>query len=371
MSVFGGLFGGAKKDPSTDLLELAAQGDLGALRGLIERGARVDSQNHDGFTPLMVAGQSGHLDVIDYLIANGANVNSALPSGQSALATAATHGQLGVVQALLDHGADPNAVNRDTNRTALSNACLRGYAEIAEALISHQADLDIKDLNSSSPLTHATNYVNYDCVKLLLEAGAEVDTRSRAGRTPLMLAAQQGFIRAVELTIRHGADVDATDSDGRCVLTYARECDLLYNPCIELLVDAGADDSHWERHSSGGLNDLVRDLGLSQSDIRKSPVDHAEQSKQWRALADTEHMHRGYEAILRAILVTKLMAQRVGNNATAMQGIKNDLAALSGFKSATAGLLNGNIEPTNERMGHLEKVFERAQWQSQSLVDLM
>ena len=71
----------AASDPSLArhphaLLLVCGRRNADAVRWLLELGANVNVEDHDGITPLHKAAQAGDLDVVDTLIAAGANVNA-------------------------------------------------------------------------------------------------------------------------------------------------------------------------------------------------------------------------------------------------------------------------------------------------------
>jgi ankyrin repeat protein len=55
------------------LLQVAAKGNLGLLRKLLELGINVNTQDEDGWTPLMEAAWNGQLEAAMLLLQHGAN----------------------------------------------------------------------------------------------------------------------------------------------------------------------------------------------------------------------------------------------------------------------------------------------------------
>lgn len=90
-------------------------------RMLIDRGADVNDQDTNKYTPLMRAVEAESKDNIALLIAKGANVGSANLNGQTALMLAARASDSGIIKLLTDHGAKIDAQDNQ-GRTALMYA---------------------------------------------------------------------------------------------------------------------------------------------------------------------------------------------------------------------------------------------------------
>jgi ankyrin repeat protein len=95
--------------PDNDLFNLfqnlIKKGDLVAIRKLVESGADINIQNHNGWTPLMDAAMRGRVSIIEYLLSKGADVKPVNTTDASALAYAALSGECRSIQILLDAGA--------------------------------------------------------------------------------------------------------------------------------------------------------------------------------------------------------------------------------------------------------------------------
>lgn len=72
----------------TALMLASFDGDLGAVRRLLEAGADVNATDRDGDTALMFAALKGHAEVVRELLENGADVNFAARNGWTALKAA-------------------------------------------------------------------------------------------------------------------------------------------------------------------------------------------------------------------------------------------------------------------------------------------
>ena len=147
---------------SSELIEIAGNGDVAQVQQLLDAGADVNAQDGDGSTALVNAAWLSDIATVRLLLDRGAQVNA--PKG----------------------GMTPLMV------------ALRGY--------SKDADLEEKMATA----------------KLLLEHGAHVQARDERGMTPLMWAAGSfGELQAVKWLLARGADVRARDKRGMTALQYA------------------------------------------------------------------------------------------------------------------------------------------------------
>ncbi|HEV7765251.1 MAG TPA: ankyrin repeat domain-containing protein [Thermoanaerobaculia bacterium] len=152
-------------------------GDLDAVRALIERGAAVDtpiSYGEHSITPLLKASWDGELEIVQYLIGKGANVN--------ARAT-------------------------DTQETALMNAITNGHIGIVKALLAAKADVSLRNSYDFNPFTSAVAAGNQEIAGMLLDAGAKPDDGS-SGLTPMAFAVSTGDTSMMRFLVSRGADVN-------------------------------------------------------------------------------------------------------------------------------------------------------------------
>jgi ankyrin repeat protein len=215
----------------TALMWAAAGGHAEAMRLLIEAGAEVDQassriaapeiepeRRQGGFvyasipegrlTALHFAAREGQLDAVRTLIDAGANLDLGDSYGTTPLVLATLNGHLGVAAALLEAGADPN-IQDQYGRTALFVA----------------TDLNTIDVNPRPPPPITGDYRPVDIVQMALEHGADVDlTLSEKGlpawvaqggahnpmladgATAFFRAAMSGDLEIMNLLLEAGAD---------------------------------------------------------------------------------------------------------------------------------------------------------------------
>lgn len=105
------------REHRTSLHYAAKDGDLEAVRGLIEAGSQVIATDDGGYTPLHFAAQYLRPEVITLLIERGASLEAEDRWGNTPLwrATFSTTDDGAAVTVLLQAGADPFHANRSGN----------------------------------------------------------------------------------------------------------------------------------------------------------------------------------------------------------------------------------------------------------------
>ncbi len=210
--------------------------DLDKMRFLLDRGVRVDdfaivatasvpgSRNalellfaHGGngraavpaYTALMAAAHNGDLEAVKCLLDHGASVNARTPTGFTALIGAALSGNAKVVALLLERGADPNAVcelERGILQTPAGVAASMGHADCLRLLMESGADVNVQGgpFNHNALLGAATT-PSKETVHLLL-AKANVNATDWNGNTPLDWALRRGETDIVKMLREAGAE---------------------------------------------------------------------------------------------------------------------------------------------------------------------
>lgn len=121
--------------PASAIHPAALHGEISAVKGLLECGARID---------LPVAAALGRTEDARKML------SSASPEDRHlALTLAADLGHAEVVRLLLDAGEDPNRYNPvggHSHTTPLHQAAGAGHMEIVKLLVEHGARLDMKDI---------------------------------------------------------------------------------------------------------------------------------------------------------------------------------------------------------------------------------
>ena len=221
-----------------------------------------------GMTPLLVAARDGQLDAVRALVETGADVNKVSPADfSSPIVIAAANANFDVAKYLLDHGANPNAANSDgltplyaaidIQYAPLSWAPVPisahqsvGYLELLEDLLSRGANPNARLTRKLfyRPSSHDRSWVrtegatafwraalaaDVEAMRVLVERGANPKIATDSGVTPLMAAAGIGWVpgeftqtsrephahqAAVEYCLELGLDVNARDDEDQTAL---------------------------------------------------------------------------------------------------------------------------------------------------------
>lgn len=206
---------------TTVLMIASGRGTNNFVKELIARGADVQAQDLDNWSPLQFAAKAGHVDIVEILLDNGAEIEHRDMGGWTALMWGSYKGQTGVVSMLLQRGADVQAHgNYHLNPLLWSSG--RGHTEIVKLLVNTGgAKPNVGDKYGTTPLVWACRKGNADIVDILLKAGANVDTAGMYSWTPLLVAVSGGHQECVSLLLERKPNVNALDKDGMTALSIA------------------------------------------------------------------------------------------------------------------------------------------------------
>jgi ankyrin repeat protein len=242
------LFAGVNED----LIKSSAKNDAELAKLSIEKGADVNLQDNNGYTPLMIAANFGHIDIVTLLVKNGADVKIQANNGETALSLAEKKGHEKVINFLKDiadnktnkaagqpskpentEGGDPaqkapvkKAVVLKPEKQAEINeqmikAARDGYTDEVKEFINQGANFNYQDEESNTALFFAINQNLKELTDFLITGGADVNLKNKAGMTALLYAAKIGNVTLYEKLISRGADAAAVDNEGRSVIIYA------------------------------------------------------------------------------------------------------------------------------------------------------
>ena len=193
-------------------------------------------------------------DRIKWLVTEkGADVNKQDSQGYTPLTNAARQRQDQTAKLLIDLKADPNLADGN-DMTPLVTAVMRDSVPTIKVLLDAGAKVEEPGPQGFRPLALAIGESKYESAKALMDAGADVNVASGSeALTPLMIASAQsapaegarflpGSTRPIDIAkslIDRNADVNAKSSNGMTALMIAAA----HNnpPMIGLLMEFGAD----------------------------------------------------------------------------------------------------------------------------------
>lgn len=153
---------------------------------------------------------------------------------EDAMRIAAYEGRASVVERGLDGGIDVNSADPGKKHTALHMAAYNGHTDTVRLLLERGAEIDCRDVEGKTPLSHACTGPFAETVKLLVEKGADVNAKdTNEGFTPLMMAAALNQPEIVKILLANGADKEAVDDDQDKAIDHARNESL--SEIVELL----------------------------------------------------------------------------------------------------------------------------------------
>lgn len=190
--------------------DAARQGDLDAVRQLLQGGADVNEAHGDGMSALHWAAERGDADMIRVLLQAGAEAEAATRIGvYTPLHIAARNGHSAAVLSLLEGGANVMAASDPAGSTALHLAALAGSADVIEVLLEAGADVNATDAEwQQTPLIYAASWNRVAAVNALIEGGADPNMASES-----MDLTYMGRLDA-EASRRQQAVLDAFTNEG-------------------------------------------------------------------------------------------------------------------------------------------------------------
>ncbi|XP_063070972.1 protein phosphatase 1 regulatory inhibitor subunit 16B isoform X2 [Engraulis encrasicolus] len=204
------------------------------VRILLERGANVNAQDNELWTPLHAAATCGHAGLVKILIHHGADLLAVNSDGnmpydlceddptldiiETAMANrgitqeminetraSVERRMLGDIQNLLRDSEDVNQ-HDSQGATLLHIAAANGYAQAAELLLEGGARTDPRDSDGWQPLHAAACWGQMQVAELLVSHGASLNARTYLDETPIDLCEDEEF-RAVLLDLKHKHDI--------------------------------------------------------------------------------------------------------------------------------------------------------------------
>jgi ankyrin repeat protein len=222
--------------------DVAASGDMPALRALLKEHADVNAAQPDGTTALHWAAHFNDLEAVNLLLRAGANAKAVNRYGASPLSEAVVSGSGAMIEVLLKAGANPDTVTGEAGETVLMTASRAGNVDAVKVLIDRGANVNARETyKGQTALMWASAERHPQVVKLLLARGADWKARSidretkaprlsaassispiaRGGFTALSFSAREGDIESAKVMLDAGVDINYGDIDNTSAMVVA------------------------------------------------------------------------------------------------------------------------------------------------------
>ncbi|XP_014446274.1 ankyrin repeat and KH domain-containing protein 1 isoform X1 [Tupaia chinensis] len=202
------------KGDITPLMAASSGGYLDIVKLLLLHDADVNSQSATGNTALTYACAGGFVDIVKVLLNEGANIEDHNENGHTPLMEAASAGHVEVARVLLDHGAGINTHSNEFKESALTLACYKGHLDMVRFLLEAGADQEHKTDEMHTALMEACMDGHVEVARLLLDSGAQVNMPADSFESPLTLAACGGHVELAALLIERGANLEEVNDEG-------------------------------------------------------------------------------------------------------------------------------------------------------------
>ncbi|XP_035214787.1 serine/threonine-protein phosphatase 6 regulatory ankyrin repeat subunit C-like [Stegodyphus dumicola] len=187
---------------------------------LLEKGADINSTNHEGLTALYIAAKNSDYELVRYLLEKGADVSRRDIFGDTALhyackrkSSAVNNSDYELIKLLLENGVDVTKTGR-RRKTALHIACERRSSAIVKLLTEKSPSyiLNLVDSLGNTPFIYACGKQSAEVIRFLLSQGSSVVVKSSYGDDPLMCAVEYNeaeyAISVASVLLEAGAKID-------------------------------------------------------------------------------------------------------------------------------------------------------------------
>ncbi|GMV99021.1 MAG: hypothetical protein AMXMBFR84_01600 [Candidatus Hydrogenedentota bacterium] len=165
---------GVKYVPLNQFHDACAGGNIFAVNKMLEDNPKIVNQHDDQFgeSPLGWAVRGKAYQVIRVLLDSGAKFESRNFDGMTPLTIALAQGRSDLFMLLVNNGADINYPDGH-ERTALHWAVAKGLGKVVQYLVERDAKINVRDEDGLTPLDWAVNNRYTDLADYLKGAGAK------------------------------------------------------------------------------------------------------------------------------------------------------------------------------------------------------
>ena len=221
---------------------LARKGFYKMANCLINHGADIHAEDSNKVQPLQLACKGKSTELVKLLLEKGARVEHLDSDGYLALHWASRYGCHAVIPQLLGPGKMfLNQTESLDQQTPLNMACYYGRIEVVEVLLGHDADLCPRDIYGWTVFFTAASQCYYETWQKLIDHsqtldGKPFDIPNNEGRTPLIQLCANAFEekgdyqrdrKCIDALLKLNPDVNARDDRKGTALHFAIESAIL------------------------------------------------------------------------------------------------------------------------------------------------
>jgi len=165
---------------------------------LLEDGAKVNSRDRNGDSPLNMAAAKGNAELVDVLLRAGADVNLANLAGVTPLMGAAFSANPDIFRKLVAAGAKFEPLDR-VKKNAATYAAASGCTPCLSELLRTSSVVNAPLENQLTLLMWAAAYGHEATVRFLLEQGADRTLKDNRGKTAADMAREGNHLSVAKL----------------------------------------------------------------------------------------------------------------------------------------------------------------------------
>ena len=184
----------------------------------------VDSRNATGITPLMNAAMNGNVQAVKLLIERGANPSLEDNLEWNSLHFAALRGDTDIISLIHTQVPDIESLNGE-GATPLLVAAYNGKLHAVKWFLERGANAAYEDNRGWNALHSAASSGDPETIDHILTHVPNIESKTADGETPLIIAVRCQTLQGVKCLLEKGANPLATDNEGQDSLYYASSCD--------------------------------------------------------------------------------------------------------------------------------------------------